>query len=346
MQDTPTVTAQNVKDLNFFGVTAVMSYKNSKEEVEIFKKLMISCLSQKRYQPDGAVDFVLPSTWKTILKPWMTVDVWNLLNADHIVSLDQFFIQIQVRLLKTSNTYDTIMLDWIRVACTESNIDKQTNEFRKFLKKALDQQSTRLSEAIIDHLAIPEEANVSKVRADLLEQIAGIEERANELAESTIKPFVLNLLSTHLLMSLIGQNDQFFQKWDADHSPKTATHVELSDFYMRHSSKDISFKTGGSGTNVKKVEELTKQVNELNNKVKFQENTIAQLRNGKQLPPKGNPVPRTDPQTLKRAIRTPYTGPPCTKCQDAAMAKSHSTEAHKDNYIPKAQFNKKKISKK
>jgi hypothetical protein len=146
-------------------------------------------------------------------------------------------------------------------------------------------------------------------------------------------------------MSIIGQMPHAFSDWKNtnDVCPKDSHYSKLISYYsVKHSEKPISLKKlGGKKFDEKssaKISELEKEIVTLKTKLAASENTARQLRN------KGNEKNNNPPQNPTKRKREPYSGQACTKCTDPERAKTHPTEAHKDDYKPREEFKKLKKS--
>jgi hypothetical protein len=124
----------------------------------------------------------------------------------------------------------------------------------------------------------------------------------------------------------------------------------LTSYYsVKYSEKPISLKKlGGKKFDEKssaKISELEKDIISLKAKLAASENTARQLKNKNDGKNNNSPTNNTPTNPQKRK-REPYSGSPCTKCTDPIRAKTHPTEAHKDDYKPKEEFKKLKASSK
>ncbi|HEY0769366.1 MAG TPA: hypothetical protein VGD31_03465 [Sphingobacteriaceae bacterium] len=334
-----------------YGMTGQLGYSSTKDEAETYKKFMKDCLSQSKYQTNVA-NYVQPTDWKAILKAWVTSDVYDLLCAEHITSLDEFFVEFLERLTKNSHQYDTSMIDWLRKASTPSNIDRQTNEVRSFLKKITGEDKDNIRRVITEAIAIPTQEDVARFTKD--QAIAALNNVRNNVltADSRITSHFNDLLTSHFLMSLISQKPDLFLNWDQERSPKTVKYSELAKFYVRFDQKDIALNLSNkSEANdlKRKLENAQKQNASLQEELKRIKASVNQKGHGKYNHGNDSKNKKKDdekPGSKPTPKRDRYTGPPCTKCKDAEQAKTHPTDKHKDDYVPKNQFKKQKIDSK
>ena len=344
----------NLHSLNLdkakYGMTGQLGYSSTKDEAETFKKFMKDCLSQSKYQTNVA-NYVQPTDWKAILKAWVACDVYDLLCAEHITSLDEFFVEFLERLTKNSHQYDTSMIDWLKKASTPSNIDKQTNEIRSFLKKITGEDKDNIRRVITEGVVIPAQEEIARLTKDQL--ITALNNIRNNMltVDTKIITHFNDLITSHFLMSLISQKPDLFLNWDKEQSPKTVKYSELAKFYVRYDQRDIALNLSNkSEVNdlKRKLEAAQKQNSSLQEENKRIKASVNQKHNGKHNHGKDSKNQKKDENKPAESTqkRERYSGPPCTKCKEAEKAKTHPTERHKDDYVPKNQFKKQRIDSK
>lgn len=348
---------ESTKDKFSFGITTLLKFTSTLEQVDRFARDFRRCLQQAKYQPppiEGIpVPYLLPQDWKEKFESWVEPNVYELLKSDHIQNEESFFNELKIRLVKDSNVYDLSMLEWFKKACTDSTIDKQSNEIRSFLKKMYADDGGKLSDIISAQLAIPAPEDVNRLTKDQLIQFINTIRNNSITLSSKVNDHSVDLITSHFLMSIIGQIPHSFSDWKNTNNvcPKDSHYSKLTSYYsVKYSEKPISLKKlGGKKFDEKssaKISELEKDIISLKAKLAASENTARQLKNKNDGKNNNSPTNNNTPTNPQKRKREPYSGSPCTKCTDPIRAKTHPTEAHKDDYKPKEEFKKLKVSSK
>ena len=132
------------------------------------------------------------------------------------------------------------MIDWLKKASTPSNIDKQTNEIRSFLKKITGEDKDNIRRVITEGVVIPAQEEIARLTKDQL--ITALNNIRNNMltVDTKIITHFNDLITSHFLMSLISQKPDLFLNWDKEQSPKTVKYSKLAKFYVRYDQRDIA----------------------------------------------------------------------------------------------------------
>lgn len=339
------------RDKFTYGITAPLSFNSAIDQVIGFEKSFNACIRQTKYQPNNG--FELPVDWKEKFESWVTPNVYELLKADYIKSIDEFFDHLKQRLIKNANYLDLSFLEWLKKAFTEASIDKQTNDFRTFVKKALSDGEGKVIENIARinfHLPEADENLNAKTKDNLIQIINQFRAGLATLAP-TIALEYADLLTNHVMMSMVGQNPNAFTGFSDSNAgvcPKNSGYDKINLFYSnKNPDRAICFKlVGGRKSEDKEFQQLKDENAQLKVQLANAINTNKQLKTQSTGTTRTTtPTPKTEEKNLdgKRA-RQKYNGAPCTKCSDSARAATHSTDKHKDNYVDKNAYKKMKLS--
>lgn len=338
------------KDKYTYGITTPLSFNSTIEQVTAFEKSFNACIRQPKYQPN-AREFELPVDWKEKFESWVTANVYELLKSDYIKTIDEFFDHLKQRLIKNANYLDLSFLEWLKKACTEASIDKQTNDFRTFVKKAFADGEGKVLEIIARNLQLPDanENLPAKTKDNLIQIITQCRE-GSETLSATIALEYADLLTNHVMMSMVGQNPNAFTGFSDSNAgvcPKNSRYDKINLFYSnKNPDRAICYKVGSRKSEDKEFQQLKEENERLKAQIASLNNTNRQLKLASTGTTKTTaPTPKAEVKNLdNKRPREKYNGVPCSKCTDPLRAATHSSERHKDTYVERGAYKKQKHS--